>query len=71
MKCWSRCLLTGIAALVIFCSLPIIIAAQERAAVLSGAELARVVPPGFYFQGQSRRPKCVTLLQRVSEPTVA
>lgn len=53
MKCWNRCLLTGFAAMIIFCSLPIIIAAQERAAVLSGSELARVVPPGFYFQGQS------------------
>ena len=27
--------------------------AQERAAVLTGAELTRVVPTGFYFQGLS------------------
>jgi hypothetical protein len=27
--------------------------AQERAAILAGAELTRVVPPGFYFQGLS------------------
>jgi hypothetical protein len=27
--------------------------AQERAAVLAGAELTRVVPTGFYFQGLS------------------
>jgi len=28
-------------------------AAQNSATVLAGAELSRVVPPGFYFQGQS------------------
>jgi hypothetical protein len=44
-------LLTGIAALVISCSMPLLAAAQETATVLTGAELARVVPPGFYFQG--------------------
>jgi hypothetical protein len=27
--------------------------AQERATILTGAELTRVVPPGFYFQGLS------------------
>lgn len=27
--------------------------AQEKATVLAGAELSRVVPSGFYFQGQS------------------
>lgn len=27
--------------------------AQDQAAVLAGAELTRVVPPGFYFQGLS------------------
>ena len=30
-----------------------IASAQEPAIVLSGADLARVVPPGFYFQGLS------------------
>ncbi len=29
------------------------VSAQDAPAVLSGAELARVVPPGFYFQGLS------------------
>jgi hypothetical protein len=29
------------------------VAAQEKAVVLNGAELARVVPTGFYFEGQS------------------
>jgi hypothetical protein len=28
-------------------------AAQEQATILAGAELTRVVPPGFYFQGLS------------------
>ncbi|HYH84547.1 MAG TPA: hypothetical protein VEX60_03635 [Pyrinomonadaceae bacterium] len=28
-------------------------AAQEKAVVLAGAQLTRVVPPGFYFEGQS------------------
>src|SRR4026208_2556244 len=29
------------------------VAAQDRAVGLTPAELARVVPPGFYFQGQT------------------
>lgn len=29
------------------------VAAQDTSAVLAPAQLARVVPPGFYFQGQS------------------
>src|ERR1041385_7544386 len=29
------------------------VVAQERAAILAGAELTRVVPTGFYFQGLS------------------
>ena len=33
---------------------PVAIAAQQKpVAVLTGAELTRVVPPGFYFEGQS------------------
>jgi hypothetical protein len=48
-----RYLLTLLALLVISCSLPLMVAAQERAVILTGAELARVVPPGFYFQGLS------------------
>ncbi len=31
--------------------MPFLVAAQEKVAVLSGADLVRVVPPGFYFQG--------------------
>jgi len=51
MKCCRRALFTGFAALVICCSLPFLAAAQDRATILAGAELTRVVPPGFYFQG--------------------
>lgn len=53
MKRWTRCLLTGIASLVVFALMPLFALAQERGVVLSGAELQRVVPPGFYFQGLS------------------
>jgi hypothetical protein len=49
----KKYLLTGLAALVISCSIPFVVAAQDRAVILMGAELARVVPPGFYFQGLS------------------
>ena len=37
----------------VICSLPVLVFAQEAATVLTGAELTRVVPPGFYFQGLS------------------
>ena len=30
-----------------------VVAAQDRATILTGAQLARVVPTGFYFEGQS------------------
>jgi len=48
---WKRCLLTGLMALVISCSTALMVNAQEQFVVLSGTELTRVVPPGFYFQG--------------------
>ena len=51
MKRWRKYSLTVLAALVISCSLPFLAAAQDRATVLTGADLVRVVPPGFYFQG--------------------
>jgi len=51
MKNWKRYSLTGLAALLISCSLPFLVAAQDRATILTGAALLRVVPPGFYFQG--------------------
>jgi hypothetical protein len=46
-----RCALIAVAALAVLCSLAFAVAAQERAVVLTGADLTRVVPPGFYFQG--------------------
>jgi hypothetical protein len=51
MNHFRRCALTGVAALAVLCSLVFAVAAQERAVVLTGADLTRVVPPGFYFQG--------------------
>src|SRR5437763_14651468 len=37
---------------VMFC-LPLIVMGQNSVTILTGAELNRVVPPGFYFQGLS------------------
>lgn len=51
MKAWRKYLLTVISVLVIAASMPLLAKAQDRAVVLAGAELSRVVPPGFYFQG--------------------
>ena len=51
MKRWRKYSLTALAALVISCSLPFLAAAQAGATILTGADLLRVVPPGFYFQG--------------------
>ena len=40
--------------LVVFlCSVTAAVSAQDAGTVLMGAELTRVVPPGFYFQAQS------------------
>lgn len=41
----------GAMLLTIACAIPV--AAQDSVVVLSGAELTRVMPPGFYFQGLS------------------
>ena len=51
MNRWRRYSLTALAALAISCSLVSVVAAQDRSVVLTGADLTRVVPPGFYFQG--------------------
>lgn len=51
MKRMTRYALTGLTALAILFSLAFVAAAQDRAVVLTGADLTRVVPPGFYFQG--------------------
>lgn len=53
MNSWKRQITMGLAALLVVCSTTLIAAAQDGAVVLTGAELTRVVPPGFYFQGQS------------------
>jgi hypothetical protein len=52
MKNWKRFASTWLVAAVI-CACAVAAAAQERTVVLTGAELTRVVPTGFYFQGQS------------------
>ncbi|HZE71734.1 MAG TPA: hypothetical protein VE135_19675 [Pyrinomonadaceae bacterium] len=49
MKNWRP---LAVAALMVL-SVSLVIAAQAAAVILAGAELTRVVPPGFYFQGQS------------------
>jgi hypothetical protein len=49
----GKYLLTVISVLVIAGSVPLLAKAQDRAVILAGAELSRVVPPGFYFQGLS------------------
>jgi len=38
--------------LIVFC-FPVFALAQDSPTILTGGELTRVVPPGFYFQGQS------------------
>jgi len=46
-----RYVLTGVALLALLSSMAFVVVAQDRAVVLAGADLTRVVPPGFYFQG--------------------
>ncbi len=45
--------LTNLAVCGIICSFAAAVAAQDRGVVLTPTELTRVVPPGFYFQGQT------------------
>ena len=47
-----RHLLTAVAVMAISCSIPFLVIAQDQATILTGAELSRVVPASFYFQGQ-------------------
>jgi hypothetical protein len=51
MRHYRRSLLIGLAAIVFSCSTTSQVAAQDQATVLNSADMARVVPPGFYFQG--------------------
>jgi len=53
MRSVRRNSVVALAVLFITCSLALIVRAQDSATVLAGAELTRVVPPGFYFQGLS------------------
>jgi hypothetical protein len=53
MKNFKNHLVGTIAVLVIACSTPLLARAQDRVVILTGGELSRVVPPGFYFQGLS------------------
>src|SRR6266446_799760 len=53
MKNFNKLLVGTIAVLVIAWSMPLLATAQNRVVILTGAELSRVVPPGFYFQGLS------------------
>src|SRR5881396_1686816 len=49
----KKSLLSASAVLLLSCSTALIVTAQEQPVVLTGADLTRVVPPGFYFQGLS------------------
>lgn len=44
---------TALALVVMVFCFPSVMKAQDSATVLAGAELTRIVPPGFYFQGLS------------------
>src|SRR5207244_13560752 len=39
--------------LAVICCVPVVLMSQNSVTILTGAELNRVVPPGFYFQGLS------------------
>jgi hypothetical protein len=53
MMSFKRYLLTGSILLSVIVSLSAFVIAQDSATVLVGAELTRIMPPGFYFQGLS------------------
>jgi hypothetical protein len=53
MKNSKKILVNTFAVLIIGCSIAARVQAQDQAVILSGAELTRVIPPGFYFQGLS------------------
>ena len=49
----KRILFSRILLVFVICCMPVLTLAQESVTVLTGADLTRVVPPGFYFQGLS------------------
>lgn len=53
MKNWRKYSIPGAALLFVAFCLPAMVTAQTQTSILAGAELSRVVPPGFYFQGLS------------------
>ncbi len=53
MNNWKKYWIKAAAFFFVACSLPGFVAAQDRAVILAGPKLSRVVPPGFYFQGLS------------------
>lgn len=53
MKNSRRHFVVALAALLFTCFLPAPVTAQDAVTVLTGAELTRVVPTGYYFQGLS------------------
>jgi hypothetical protein len=53
MMKFKRYLLTGSLLLSVICFGAVLVIAQDAGTVLAGAELTRVVPPGFYFEGLS------------------
>ncbi len=53
MKNWRLQTAIGSVALFVTCSLAIASVAQDATTVLAGADLSRVVPQSFYFQGLS------------------
>src|SRR5437868_9543441 len=53
MMKFKRHLIRGSLLLTVTFFLPAFVIAQDGITVLTGAELTRIVPPGFYFQGLS------------------
>lgn len=53
MKNSKKILVNVFAVLIMGCLVAAQVQAQDQAVILSGAELRRVIPPGFYFQGLS------------------
>ena len=49
----KRVLLRGSLLLSVICCFPVFVIGQNPVTILAGAELTRVVPPGYYFQGLS------------------
>jgi hypothetical protein len=53
MKNAKRNRIAALAALLFACSFATVVTAQQSITVLTGADLTRIVPPGFYFEGLS------------------